>query len=115
MSNYKKIKTFEERCQESARILEKYPDRVPIFVEKYHKCDLEDIDKNKFLVPSDMSLSQFIYVIRKRVNLDSTQALFFFVNNTVPNNTIGLNTLYNTHKDKDGFLYITYNSENTFG
>ena len=34
MSNYKKIKTFEERCQESARILEKYPDRVPIFVEK---------------------------------------------------------------------------------
>ena len=115
MSNYKKTKTFEERCQESARILEKYPDRIPIFVEKDPKCCLEDIDKNKFLVPSDMSLSQFIYVIRKRVNLDSSQALFFFINNTVPNSNVGLNELYNTHKDKDGFLYIIYNSENTFG
>ena len=115
MSNYKKSKTFNERCQESAKILEKHPDRIPILVEKDPKCDLKNIDKNKFLVPADMSLSQFIYVIRKRVDLDSSQALFFFINNTVPNNTIGMSTLYNTHKDKDGFLYITYNSENTFG
>ena len=115
MSNYKKSKSENERITESSKILEKYPDRVPIIVEKGLKSKIKDIDKNKFLVPGDMSFGQFMYVIRKRIKLDSTEALFVFVNNILCNNALNINEIYNKYKDKDGFLYITYTSENTFG
>jgi GABA(A) receptor-associated protein len=115
MSNYKKSKDFESRLEESTKIMNKYPDRIPIVVEKHAKCDLPDIDKNKYLVPNDMVLSQFIYTVRKRIKLDAAKALFFFIDNTVPTNSAPIGELYNLHKDKDGFLYIVYNSENTFG
>jgi len=115
MSNYKKSKTFEERLSESSKIIDKYPDRIPIIVEKSKGCKLKDIDKNKYLVPNDMILSQFIYTIRKRIKLESSQALFFFIDNHVPTNSSPIGELYNLYKDKDGFLYITYTSENTFG
>jgi len=115
MSNYKKSKSENERITESSKILEKYPDRVPIIVEKGLKSKIKDIDKNKFLVPADMSFGQFMFIIRKRIKLDSTEALFIFVNNILCNNAQIINEIYNLYKDKDGFLYITYTSENTFG
>lgn len=115
MSNYKKQKTFEERLNESTNIMKKYPNKIPIIVHKSDKCKLSDIDKNKFLVSNDMTLSQFMYVIRNRIKLDSSQALFFFIDNIIPKNSSPLGELYNLHKDKDGFLYIVYASENTFG
>jgi hypothetical protein len=75
MTDYKKSKSFEERLSESNRIIEKYPDRLPIIVEKKNTCKLNDIDKNKFLVPSDMALTQFIYIIRKRIKLNSNSVI----------------------------------------
>ena len=56
MSDYKKSKTFEERSSESSNIIQKYPNRIPIIVEKSKGCKLIDIDKNKYLVPNDMIL-----------------------------------------------------------
>ena len=113
--DYKKEKSFEERFNESTKIMEKYPDKIPIIVSKCSKSHLNNIDKNKYLVSNDMILSQFIYTIRKRIKLEASEALFFFIDNTVPKNSAPIGELYNLHKDKDGFLYITYNSDNTFG
>jgi GABA(A) receptor-associated protein len=113
--DYKKEKSFEERLQESNKVKDKYTDKIPIIVTKSSQSKLPDIDKNKYLVSNDMVLSQFLYTIRKRVKLNPSEALFFFVGDVVPNNSAPLGELYNLHKDKDGFLYIIYNSENTFG
>lgn len=115
MSNFKKSKSESERIEESSKILQKYPGRIPIIVEKKHKSKIPDIDKNKYLVPKEMTMGQFIYVIRKRIKLNPTEALFVFTNNILCNNNILLSEIYNTYKDKDGFLYIVYTSENTFG
>jgi GABA(A) receptor-associated protein len=35
-------------------------------------------------VPADLTVGQFIYVIRKRVKLDPDKAIFIFVNDTIP-------------------------------
>lgn len=113
--DYRKEKTFEERLQESTKVKDKYSDKIPIIVTKSSKCKLPDIDKNKYLVSNDMVLSQFLCTIRKRIKLQSSEALFFFVDNVIPNNGAPLGEIYNLHKDKDGFLYIVYASENTFG
>ena len=115
MFNYKSMKPEKERIEESRKIIEKYPDKIPIIVEKSKKSKIKNIDKNKFLVPSDMTLSQFIYVVRKRIKISSTEALFFFVNDRLCNNSALLSPTYTTYKDNYGFLYITYSSENTFG
>ena len=69
----------------------------------------------KFLVPKDMSIGQFIYVIRKRIQLDSTQTLFITINNKLPSSCHLLSQIYDNDKDDDGFLYIIYTNENTFG
>lgn len=113
--DYKKEKSFEDRLQESTKVMVKYPHKVPIIVSKNTDSSLQNIDKNKYLVSDDLVLSQFIYTIRKRIKLESSEALFFFIGNTIPNNSKTIGELYNLYKDKDRFLYITYNSENTFG
>ena len=62
-----------------------------------------------------MTISQFMFIIRKRIKLESNHALFIMVNNAlVPSNST-ISDNYETHKDEDGFLYIIYTSENTFG
>lgn len=108
-------KTYEEKKQESERIREKYPDRLPIIVKKDKNCILQDIDKEKYLVPKDMSLSQFMFVIRKRIHLDPATALFILINGNLINGTKIMDNIFNEHKQEDGFLYVTYTSENTFG
>jgi len=115
MEEFKKNNDFEKRINESNRIIKKHPERIPIVVCKSKNDSLPDIDKQKYLVPKDMSIGQFIYVIRKRIKLEPNQALFVLVNNSLqPSNKIVCD-IYENCKDEDGFLYVIYSSENTFG
>uniref|UniRef100_A0A8C7RH72 Gamma-aminobutyric acid receptor-associated protein-like 2 n=1 Tax=Oncorhynchus mykiss TaxID=8022 RepID=A0A8C7RH72_ONCMY len=68
----------------SAKIRSKYPDRVPVIVEKVSGSQIVDIDKRKYLVPSDITVAQFMWIIRKRIQLPSEKAIFLFVDKTVP-------------------------------
>jgi GABA(A) receptor-associated protein len=38
-----------------------------------------------------------------------------FVSGVIPPTAALLSTIFEEHKDEDGFLYITYSGENTFG
>jgi len=110
----------------------------------------------RYLVPADLTVGQFVYVIRKRIKLSSEKAIFIFVKNVLPptgtskvSETFELcsiiscciwsvllalcmlslllipsfvwlaaammSSIYEEHKDEDGFLYFTYSGENTFG
>ena len=105
----------ESRLLESKKILLKYPSRIPIIVEKYTNCELNEIKKKKYLVPKDMVMNQFIYIIRKRINLEPSQSLFIMINNKLVTSSDILGNIYDNESNKDGFLYMTYTSENTFG
>ena len=70
------------RYQESNKILLKYPTRVPIIVEKQNGfSDIPDIDRHKFLVPNEISMAEFMYVIRKRIRISPEKSIFLFVEN----------------------------------
>lgn len=113
---YKEQFDLVHRTEESTRIREKYPTRIPVIVEmKEDSKDVPNIDKKKFLVPSDLTVGQFIYVIRKRIQLAPEKALFCFIDDTIPSTNNLMSQLYTDHKAEDGFLYITYTGENTFG
>ena len=86
-----------------------------MIAEKAPKSDIPDIDKNKYLVPSDLTVGQFVYVIRKRMKLPAEKTIFVFVNRQLPSTAALLSTVYKDNADADGFLYVTYSGENTFG
>ena len=94
------------------KLREKYPNRFPVIVEKNKKCkNLQDIDKKKFLVPEDLTVGQFVYIIRKRIKLEPSEALYLYCNNTLPSTS----TLMNAVCSHDDFTYFVYSKENTFG
>lgn len=112
---FKEEFTFEQRKSESDRVIDKYPDRIPIICERTSNSRMEDIDKKKYLVPRDLTCGQFVYVIRKRLHLRPEKAIFLFIQGTIPNTSAILSHVYEEWKDLDGFLYVSYSDENVFG
>lgn len=110
-----KLEDTLQKQNESTKIILKYPDRVPVIVNKCNKSTLNKLKKNKFLVEKDMTFTNFIFTIRKNIELDKSHALFTLVNNTLVNGNQTMGEIYNDHKNEDGFLYVVYTSENTFG
>lgn len=109
------MRLIEKRKVEALRILKKFPDRIPVICEKVEKSDIQEIDKRKYLVPSDLTVGQFVYVIRKRIQLPPEKAIFIFVKDVLPPTAALMSAVYDEFKDPDGFLYILYSGENTFG
>jgi GABA(A) receptor-associated protein len=115
-NSFKKQYPFEKRFNESKRVLEQYTNKIPIICEKSNsQSNLPEIDKIKYLVPIDFNVGQFIYIIRNRMKLRSEEALFLIIGNNIFSSSTMLGPLYDCYKDKDGFLYIQYCKENTFG
>lgn len=112
---FKMEHSFQDRKNESERVMLKYSDRRPIICEKSQKTNLDEIDKKKYLVPGDLTLQQFIYVIRKRLHLNPETAIFLIINSKIIPGTKIISEVYDKEKDKDGFLYIEYTTENVFG
>jgi len=121
--SFKKQHSLEKRMAEAEKIRSKYRNRVPVIVERAARADIQDIDKKKYLVPGDLTIAQFTYVIRKSIKLTSEQALYVFVEVTendsnsqiLPPTSSTIDSIYHSYKDQDGFLYITYSGENVFG
>ncbi|KAE9170341.1 hypothetical protein PF005_g27593 [Phytophthora fragariae] len=115
MGSFKKEHPFEKRQAEAQRIRFKYSDRIPVVCDKAYRSDIPDIDKKKYLVPADLTVGQFVYVIRKRIKLSPEKAIFIFINNVLPPTATLMSNIYKEQKDSDGFHYVTYRGENTFG
>lgn len=105
-----------ERVKKSQFILEKYPDRVPLIIQpSKNDRDTYPIDKSKYITPRDLTLLQLQQIIRRRIRFPAEKALFMFINNKMYPITSMIGQVYDSNKDSDGFLYITYCQENTFG
>jgi GABA(A) receptor-associated protein len=114
---FKRDYNFQKRMEEANRVINKFPDRVPIICEKSRNAsnDCPDIDKCKYLVPKDLTMGQFLCVIRNRLKLGPEKGVFLFVGNTIPPSAAYVNEIYSHYAENDGFLYVTYCLENVFG
>ena len=91
----------QDRLLESEKILAKYPDRIRYMSKATSITNpILDLDKHKYLVPSDLTAGQLIYVIRKRLNLKENKAIFLFINNILPPTSYSLNIYMNYIKMK---------------
>jgi GABA(A) receptor-associated protein len=107
---------YLERVKKSQVILEKYPDRVPLIIQPSKSDrDAYPIDKSKYITPRDLTLLQLQQIIRKRIHFPPEKALFMFINNKMFPITSMIGPIYDANKDPDGFLYVSYCQESTFG
>ncbi|KAG0442924.1 hypothetical protein HPB47_015479 [Ixodes persulcatus] len=57
---------------------------IEVIVERAPNSHVPSIDKQKFLVPSDITVAQFMWIVRKRIHLSPEKALFVFVGRLMP-------------------------------
>lgn len=98
-------------------VMMKYPTRVAVWISVAEdEKGLEDLVRHKYLIERDMTIAQVSYIIRRRIVLDDSMALFVLVDNGVlPPSTASVGSVYDSNHDDDGYLYIVYRCERTFG
>ena len=104
-------RTPQQKRDDVLRLLKRYPDKIPVYVEG------EKLTQNKFLVPYDITVAQFLYMLREKVLLTPTESIFLFFGKRreiMPSSMI-IREIYDRLKDDDDMLYAFYSKENVFG
>lgn len=113
----KESKPLQDRIKLSSDLRKKYPDTVPVIVQRSEKeIYLPEIDKKQFLVPISMTLGNFISIIAYRLETDANSSLWLYSSRiALTNRSESVSQIYNRYRDIDGFLYLKYKSEESFG
>jgi GABA(A) receptor-associated protein len=112
--DFKKKYTYHERTIKSFNLLKKYPDRIPIVCTIGDK-NLPKFKKTRYLVPRNIILVEFIYLLRKRIKLPRQMSMYLLIGSNIQVSSQLVSRVYEDYKDRDGFLYIQCFGENTFG
>ena len=105
---------LSERIKEFNRISAKYPEMVPIIMYPVDKLS-PPIEKRKFLAKREMTVGDLLIYIKSKIKLNPSEALFIFIDDKLVNGSQLLIELHKKYPAKDGFLYVKYGVENTFG
>ncbi|KAK3535879.1 hypothetical protein QTP70_021178 [Hemibagrus guttatus] len=105
------------RKDEVCTIRSKFPNKLPVIVERcIQEKRLPLLDKTKFLVPHELTIGQFLCLLRSKIALEASQALYLLISGkNMCSMTASMGEVYSQHRDTDGFLYMTYASQDMFG
>ena len=105
---------MSETAEYYVKLRSKYPDRVPVIVES----TALKLSKSKFLVPKDLTIGQFLYVVRKTYVGDpkdiETKAYYFLVNRSLLRHSEQFNEIDDRYAE-GGVVRLNMCGENTFG
>ena len=109
----KKNKDVIIRKQMSEKLKKQFPDKIPIICEKDPESKMKEIEKTKYLIPKDLTVSQFSLLLRKKVELNPEEAFYLIVKEKY--SIVGENRIEDIYEkyanEEDGFLYIVYSEE----
>ncbi|XP_023685213.1 microtubule-associated protein 1 light chain 3 gamma [Paramormyrops kingsleyae] len=114
---FKQRKCLATRKDEVCSIRSKFPNKLPVIVERYvREKHLPLLDKTKFLVPFELTMGQFLSLLRSKIDLSPTQTLYLMLSDhSMSCMSASMGEIYTQYRDPDGFLYITYTSQDMFG
>lgn len=115
--SFKQKYNFETRQNISSKVRSKQPNFIPIIIERADKSNISALPREKYLIPESSTIAKLLITIRGELKIGPEKAIFIFIGDksVLPpvSSTIGI--LDSKYRDADGFLYIKYASENTFG
>lgn len=108
--------TQEQRAREFTRVTTRHPEHVPTILERGDPA-APRLDREKFLLPPNLTVAQLVYVVRRRLRMGSDEALFLVCGKgTVVGGPTTVRELSLRFSDpSDGFLYVRYTLEHAFG
>ena len=114
---YKQNNSLQSRKNQYRKILENHPDKVPVILERDKKCTINKTIKTKYILSQEVTMAEFVNIIREKLDLKPDRALFFLVNGKHSvTMTDELGGIYQKYKDEeDGFLYMSYSEEIVYG
>ena len=114
---FKKQTPLEKRIEQFKKIQKDFPNKVPIILERSQKCTINKIIKTKYILSNELTMSEFIKIIREKLEIEPERALFFLANGKYSlSGSEDLAQLYEKYRDnEDGFLYLTYSEEIIYG
>lgn len=135
--DYKSTHTFLERQDEARDLLEtKSSSYIPVSIYSLSQtskdnpprspqivCEkLQDsrsiipsMPQRTFALPPYVTVGSLLCMIRFRLKLSTTEALFIFVHGTLAPSSAEMRSLFEEYGDEDGWLYVIYATEDAFG
>jgi GABA(A) receptor-associated protein len=97
---YKTTTPLKDRKKKAEEIIKKYPDKVPIILERAPNSDINIITSEKYVIPGCFDGNQLLYSLQYKLPKNSNQSLFLLIEGKI---TFDLKTklidLYNKYKN----------------
>lgn len=113
--------TFDSRKTVASNLLSKYDRCIPVVLTSR----TIELSSRKFIIPSYLSIGQFVFFLRKHIKLSAEQALFLYVEMldlnektiqcVLPPASDTIEAVYDKFKHVDFLLYFFVETENAFG
>lgn len=83
-----------------------HSDKVPIIIKRAAGSKLRELTNNKILILKTFNVYKLIMVIKKKIELDKSEAIYLFINNNLLQAGQTLSEIYDKYAAEDGFLHI---------
>jgi GABA(A) receptor-associated protein len=108
--------SLEERISMSSELRSRNSEKIPIIVGRSETKLTPSVTKFKFICNRLDTFGAFSMTLKSFMpKLDPNTTIFYFVQNSIPSPQSSLGEIYDKYKSADGFLYVNYCAENTFG
>jgi hypothetical protein len=124
IQEFKKLKSAEDRLKLSTRIIEVYPDFVPVIVDtERDDATAPVLTRRKFFCPREQTVANLMYILRnEHAKFDESQESLSWrlmvltgKSSIGPQSSATMGHLHTHYADPDGFLYFVLAQEHAFG
>jgi len=107
---------LQDSRNEAEEMMKHYPNMFAVVVERSQEDKFSpDIHKAKWLIPSQMTYDQLSDIIKEKLNVPHCQKFSLLFNDRpIQSHKSPMSFLNSEDRKEDGFIHITYSSQNCF-